>query len=661
MKNYSPPKLVEKSLFNRRALILGVSQFAFIATLGWKMRQLQVQDSEKYKLLSDENRINIRILPPIRGVIFDREGLILATNEQNYRIVMIREETGSPEKVLNNLAKIIDLPSKEIKKIIKESEINKSFVPIMIAEKLTWSQFLKVGINLPSLPGILPEVGLQRSYDFDEIMAHIVGYVGPVSAADLKSNKKQDPLLQIPGFHVGKTGIEKGLDNFLKGAAGLTRMEVNARGRPIRKLDENLSKKGQNVQLTLDTKLQEFSMIRSESHNLASVVLDIKSGDILSLTSTPSFDPNKFVKGLSIKDWEALRNSKSRPLSNKAISGNYPPGSTFKMVVALAAMSNPLFNPEDLIDCEGHYELGERKFHCWRNGGHGKMNLENAMKQSCDVYFYKIAELTGIEKISSTANRLGLGQTFSLPLPGEAKGLIPTRGWKKEITNNKWRTGDTLNTGIGQGYVLTTPLQLAVMTARIASGKTVTPKIIKAINGRRIRTVKFPNLDISKKSLRAMNIGMYKVVNDKKGTAYKSRTSNIIEIAGKTGTVQIRQISKKERARGVIKNKDLPYLKRDHALFVGYAPFEKPQYAISIIVEHGGGGAEIAAPIARDILLFAMHGTLPPISDYPKDQQGQIRNKFESYRTKRDKVFKSRKDGKRAIFFQSGVNSLAWS
>jgi len=611
---------------HRRIVLAGLLKASTVALLGWNIRKLQIEDSEDYKLLADANRVNLRLIPPSRGLIFDRLGTPIALNEQNYKIVFIREQAGEPRKVLKKLASIIELDQKRQEKILQDMKKRSSFIPITVAENLTWKDFAHISVNLPSLPGIIPEVGLTRHYQEYESYAHIVGYVGPISDKDLESEKPVDPVLQIPKFQIGKVGVEKKLEAHLRGRAGVSKVEVNASGRVMRELNRTQGKSGENIHLTIATNLQKFASERLKGMSASSVLIDIKSGDILSLVSTPSYNPNNFVLGISQSDWNALLNDERKPLLNKATSGAYPPGSTFKMVVAAAALELGLIGLNDKIFCAGFYELGSRNFHCWLKGGHGKLTLQEAIQKSCDVYFYELARKVGVKRIGDMARRLGLGQAYNLPLTGLSKGFVPTKKWKKERFGTSWLVGDTLNVGIGQGFSLATPLQLAVMTARLASGKEVTPNIIKNSN-------KNPDnpkaLSIKENTLVAIRKGMFDVLNEKDGTAFNFRTTdqNFL-IAGKTGTSQVRRITREEREEGVIKNEDLPWKMRDHALFTCFAPFKNPKYALSVVVEHGGSGSKVAAPIARDIMLFQLYGGIPPVTAYPEKQQVEARNRL---------------------------------
>ncbi|WP_246237281.1 penicillin-binding protein 2 [Halovulum dunhuangense] len=609
----------------RRGLLLLGAQLSLIAGLGYRVRQLQVEEADRYRMLAEENRMNIRLLAPGRGLIFDRNGVPLAENRQNYRVVMIREQAGDVEAVLDRLARLIPLPEDRRERVLREIRQRSAFVPVTVTEHLSWEEISRVASNAPALPGVLPEVGLTRHYPKGTASAHLVGYVGPVSERDLAAQESPDPLLQIPDFQIGKTGIEVRLEGELRGSAGASQIEVNALGRVMRELDRREGVPGQDLHLTIDGGIQEYALRRMDGQSAASVVMDVNSGEILASASAPSFDPNAFVFGISFDNWNTLLNDPYRPLSNKAVSGAYPPGSTFKMVVALAAIEAGLVTPDETVYCPGHYQLGDRRFHCWRSGGHGHMNLRDSLKQSCDVYYYDVARRVGVDAITQMANRLGVGVRHDLPLPAISEGLTPTREWKQRRYNEAWLVGDTINVGIGQGFMLASPLQLAVMTARLATGRAVEPRLIRARNGVPEPIPGAPDLGIPRAALEQVRVGMHAVVNDRRGTAYRSRIADPeVEMAGKTGTSQVRIITPEERARGVFRNEDLPWNRRDHALFVCYAPFDNPRYAVATVVEHGGGGSAVAAPIARDILMRTLYGPVPPLAAYPPDERQEI-------------------------------------
>ena len=611
--------------FNRRALLLGGAMGAMIAVLGGRMRYLQVDQADAFQLLAEENRISIRLIPPGRGLIQDRNGKPIAANEQNYRVVITREAAGDVDLVLRRLATIIPMTAEELTKTAEEVKSLSAFVPVTVAERLNWSDFSKIALNAPALPGVVPEVGLSRRYPMDFDFAHVVGYVGPVSEKDLEGVADPDPLLRIPKFQIGKIGVEKWMEDTLRGQAGAKRIEVNSAGRVMRELERQEGDPGADIRLTIDADVQNFAQARLGEESAAVVVIDVTNGDIICCASSPSFDPNLFVRGISHADYNALTENDHRPLANKAVSGAYPPGSTFKMVTALAALEAGATTPETKVSCPGYIEFGDRRFHCWSRSGHGTVRLERSLAESCDVYYYDIAQKVGIEKIAEMGRKLGLGQRYELPMSAQTEGNMPDKAWKLEKYQQDWRIGDTINASIGQGYVLASPLQLAVMTARIASGRAVVPRLVRMVQNREVPVADAAALEISAEYLEAIRQGMNAVVNSDKGTGKASRIVDpTMVMAGKTGTSQVRNITAAERESGVIANEDLPWERRDHALFVGFAPFDAPRYAVAVVVEHGGGGSVAAAPIARDVILRAMSDGLPSLEAYPSSQRGRI-------------------------------------
>jgi len=591
-------------LFSRRALMLGGGQAALLSVLVGRMYYLQVIESQRYVTLADENRINFRLLPPPRGRIVDRHGEPMADNQQNYRVVIIPEQAGDVERTLDLLSLIVPLSGGERRRIRREVKRKRAFVPITVRENLDWSAVARIEVNTPDLPGILIDVGQSRNYAKGAETAHVLGYVASVSEKDLTG----DPLLELPGFRIGKAGVEKIYDLSLRGSGGSSQVEVNALGRVIRELNRQEGQPGNEVRLTIDSQLQHFVNQRLGNESATVVVLDVHTGEVLSLVSSPSFDPNSFNTGLSQAEWESLISNPKAPLTNKAIAGQYAPGSTFKPVVALAALEKGVITADTKIHCSGSTKLGTSEFHCWKKGGHGTLDLQGAIEHSCDVYFYDVARRTGIDRIGAMARRFGMGARLGLDLPGEKTGLVPSNKWKLGAIGTPWQLGETLIAGIGQGYILTTPLQLAVMTARLANGGfAVTPRLtMDKVTETGLEP--FPDeeaapLGITPEHLALVLQGMDDVVNSPTGTARRSRIKEPgWRMAGKTGTVQVRRISKAERETGVLKNKDLPWKERDHALFVGYAPVDSPRFAVSVVVEHGGGGSSTAAPIARDVL-----------------------------------------------------------
>ncbi|WP_340108550.1 penicillin-binding protein 2 [Pikeienuella sp. HZG-20] len=624
----APPRLTR-----RGALLLG-AQTLVAGGLLWRLKSLQIDAAAEYRMMAEENRINIRLIPPARGDITDRKGRPLAVNKQNYRVVMIREQAGDVEAALDELARIVDIPPHQRSRALREIRSKSAFVPVTIAENLDWAAFARINVNAPALAGVAPEVGLTRHYPEKEALAHVIGYVARFSEADQDRDDADDPLFQIPDFHIGKTGVERVKEKTLRGAAGASRIEVNAYGRVIREIDRTEGVPGADLGLTIDLDLQRYALERMGEESAATVLIEIETGDILALASSPGFDPNKFVVGISQQEWSALLENDHRPLANKTVSGQYPPGSTFKMMVALAALEAGVIDPKESVFCNGRYKLGDRYFHCWRRGGHGHVALRDALKFSCDVYFYETARRVGIDRISEMANRFGIGVQPDLPITAVRSGLTPTKAWKLATQGESWQGGDTLNAGIGQGYILASPLQLATMAARIAGdGGQVAPRLIRTINGAPAPVAEAPPLGVSAAHLRLIRDGMFAVSNERSGTAYRNRIAEAtMAMAGKTGTSQVRRITTAERARGVTRNEDLPWERRDHALFVAFAPYDRPRYAVSVIVEHGGGGSTVAAPIARDVMLRALYGGEAPLRAYPPEQRDMIQRRREERR-----------------------------
>jgi len=615
--------------FTRRTAILAGGKLALMSILGGRLYYLQVVQGEQYKVLAEENRINLRLLAPPRGRILDRFGIELAVNHQNYRLVVVPEQTGDTKATLDAVHRFVPIDPDERARIEKEIRRKRRFVPIIVQEHLSWSQVAEIEINAPYLPGVSIGVGQTRHYPHGAPLAHVLGYVAAVSEEELTG----DPLLELPDFRIGKNGIEKIHDIAMRGRAGNQHVEVNAHGRVIRELSRNEGQAGHDVVLTIDRGLQDYATARLGEESASAVVIDVTNGEVLALASTPTFDPNAFNQGLTHAHWNELVNNPRAPLINKAVAGQYPPGSTFKLVVAMAALEAGVVGPNHSVYCPGHMRLGRRRFHCWKRGGHGDLTMIDGIAKSCDVYFYDIALKTGIERIAAMGRRLGFGTRLGLDLPGEASGLMPTPGWKLGTYGEVWHKGETLNAGIGQGYVLSTPLQLAVMAARIANGgQAITPRLardFRAADGQPIEPLadqgSVEPLGLSSAALGLVRAGMNKVVNHQRGTAYRARIEDeTMTMAGKTGTSQVKRITKAERDSGVIKNEDRPWKDRDHALFVAYAPIDNPRYAIAVVVEHGGGGSKAAAPIARDILIEAQTrgsatGASAPVAEAPAD------------------------------------------
>ncbi len=609
----------------RRAVVVGGVQVGVMAVLGWRMHQMQIDQADEFRFLAEENRINMRLLPPDRGLIFDVNGVPLAVNEQVYRIVMVKEDAGDVEDAMARLTAIVPLDHDTITRALEELERRSPFVPVTIVERVSWEDIAKVTVNAPALPGITAEVGLSRQYPMGADTAHIVGYVGPVSDYDLSLIEDPDPLLQIPKFQIGKTGVENKLETELRGSAGTKRIEVNALGRVMRELDRQDGISGKDVQLTIDARLQSYVEARMEGESAAAVVIDLENGDLKAIGNAPSFDPNLFVRGISVADWTLLNENVYRPLAAKAVQGIYPPGSTFKMVTALASLSAGVVDAEETVYCGGSTEVSGTRFHCWRGSGHGNVNLHESLKQSCDCYYYELAQRVGIDLIAEMARKLGLGEKYDIPMSAIAAGLAPDKAWKLETRGEDWRIGDTVNASIGQGYVLASPLQLAVMTGRLATGRALTPRLVRTIDGVEQASGRGEPMGLNENDLRRIRASMYDVVNHERGTAFRSRiVAENLRMAGKTGTSQVRRITPEERARGVTRNEDLPWERRDHALWVNFAPYDNPRYAVAVVVEHGGGGSLAAAPIGRDITLQALYDGPPPLEAYPSNVRDEI-------------------------------------
>ena len=611
---------------SRRAVLLGSAMAAFSGGLALRMRHLQVDQADQFRLLAEENRINIRLIPPERGEIFDRNGRIIARNSQSYRIVMVREDAGDVDEVVARLTKLVEIPEEDLERALVAVRRSAPFLPVTLADQVTWDDISRVAVNAPALPGITPEVGLTRVYPQDGAFAHVVGYVGPVSDYDLSKIEDPDQVLRIPRFQIGKVGLEARQEDQLRGKAGSKRVEVNAAGRVMRELDRQEGQPGADIQLTIDANLQSYVQARLGRESASAVVIDCETGDLVACASAPSYDPNLFVRGISVADYRLLTEDPYRPLASKTVQGVYPPGSTFKMITAMAALEAGMIGPEDTVWCPGYLQVAGRRFHCWSRGGHGHVNLENSLKRSCDVYYYDLALKVGIDRISDMAHRFGLGVRHDLPMSAVAEGLAPNRAWKQRTHGQDWLVGDTANASIGQGFMLASPLQLAVMSARLATGRAVTPRLIKSVDGIEQPSGAGESMGMNENNLRKMRRAMYAVSNDRRGTAYRSRIiEDAFRMAGKTGTSQVRNITADERARGVIRNEDLPWERRDHALFVCFAPYVAPKYAVSVVVEHGGGGSSVAAPIARDVMLQALYKGFPPLEAYPSADRDRVK------------------------------------
>lgn len=610
--------------FTRRAVGMGAGVTAVFGVLAGQLYLLQIRDGEKYKEAAENNRVSERLQAPPRGRILDRFGLELANSRRNYRVLLVAEQASDGvAEAVDAIAKLIEISDAQKKRVLATIAANKKFVPVPVAENLSWEEFSRVSQHLPYLTGVQADPdGQTRDYPFGDQMVHILGYVASVSPED--KTQDEDPLLDVPGYHMGKRGIEKAFDKEVRGQAGAVRDEVDAHGRVIRELGRDKGAPGKDVWLTIDGELQKYTAQRLGNESAACVVLDVTNGDILALASTPGYDPNEFNVGISGEQWRALTENDHLPLLNKVVSGTYPPGSTFKPVVAAAAIDAGLATPDYRVTCNGRLTLGNHTFNCWAwttyHRGHGSLDIEGGIKNSCDVFFYETARRLGIDKIQETALKLGLGAPTGIELPGERSGFIPSEAWKLKRYKTPWQPGDTLSAGIGQGYVTATPLQLALEAARIASGRAVQPRLVHQVGNQLRRGEAAPPLAISQEALARVRDGMNQVVNEPGGTAYsfRGKPEPGFEMAGKTGTAQVRAYSQAEHQSGITKNSALQWKLRDHALFIGFAPVAEPRYACACIIEHG---AEVAHPqvlAARDILLFAQRRkTLELPTAYP--------------------------------------------
>jgi penicillin-binding protein 2 len=633
--------------FSRRSVLLGGSQVALLSALVGRLYYLQVVESDQYAVLADDNRISLRLLAPRRGRILDRYGVELASNRQNYRVVLVPEQAGNVQRTLAKLAELVPLDDYQRQRILREVERRRKFVPVTISDNLSWDDFARVNLQSPYLPGVQLDVGETRDYPYGETLAHVVGYVSAVSEQDVDDS--DDPLLALPGFRVGKSGLEKVYEDQVRGKAGDSRVEVNAVGRVIRELARQEGEPGNDLVLTIDAELQKFTAdrlnrelaveqaAREKAHeklvgelpaesSAAAVVLDVLTGEVFAMVSVPAFDPNAFNVGVTAEYWKKLNGNSLHPLNNKVISGTYAPGSTFKLMVATAGLASGAITADHHVGCAGQMTLGNATFHCWKKGGHGSIGLLKAIQQSCDVFFYDVARRTGIDAIAAIANQFGLGKPTGIDLPNERGGLIPTQAWKKATYHESWAPGDTVVAGIGQGYVAATPMQLAVMAARIANGgHSVTPRLVRESGTMREGAASIaatvdglPKLDVPPQVVQLVQNGMYMVVNEQGGTGGAARIKDPgFIVAGKTGTAQAKHIAKHERDKGELKWNTVPWEERDNGLFVCFAPVGNPRYACCVVIEHAGTSG-FAAGAAHDIMLKVQQ--LDPARRVNRDQ-----------------------------------------
>ena len=595
-------------LLTRRAALVAGGQSLLLATLAGRLYYLQVREADKYATLADEQRINLRLLAPPRGRIVDRFGVPLATNRQNYRVTLIADQVADVDATLNAVAMLVPVSESDRRRVLREIRRKHSFVPVSIRENLSWDEMSRIEVNAPELVGVSIEQGLTRDYPLGDMASHVLGYVAAVAEKDLTG----DPLLELPDFRIGKNGAEKQHDLELRGNAGTAQVEVNAFGRVMREISRDEGSPGKEIALTLDAEIQQFAAQRCIAEgSVACVAMDALTGEIMAMVSTPGYDPAAFSAGLTSAMWNGLLQDPLNPLSNKTVSGTYAPGSTFKPMVALAALEFGI-SPETRVTCPGHFQLGNSVWHCWKPQGHGTLDMHGGIQHSCDVYFYEMSRRLGIDRFAAMAKRFGLGATLGIDMPGEKAGLIPTRDWKLATYGIPWQPGENISCGIGQSYITTTPLQLATMVSRLATGKRVVPRltresgIMKPDQG--LFEPAFEAMGVPQKDLKVVLDGMNSVVNEPGGTAYAARIKDpAMAMGGKSGTAQVRHITAAEHEHGVRKARQVPWIERDHALFVSFAPVTAPRYVCAVVVEHGGesagGGSAVAAPICADILV----------------------------------------------------------
>ena len=580
--------------FSRRMMLVRGAQAVFGGALIARLGYLSVAQNKHYRLLSESNRVQLIIVPPRRGWIVDRAGKPIAINRSDFRVDIIPEQLDRPTETLRLLTKLLALSPDDVDRIIKELKAARGYQPVAVAENVPYDQYAAVTVHLPEMPGVQPTRGFSRFYPAGPAVAHLVGFVGAASAKDYA--KEKNPLLVTPGFKIGKEGLEKTLEQQMRGQPGGQRVELTARGKLVRELEPKPDRSGQTAQLTIDAGLQEYAARRMGDASGSIVVIDCQTGGILAFVSMPAYDPNSFSDGIGRTEWAMLSGDDHLPLLNKVTQGLYPPGSTVKPMNIVALMEMGVA-PSETVNCSGGLRVGNRVFHCWKRGGHGGVNMHRAVEQSCDVYFYEMARRHGYDGFASVARRLGLGEKFDLPVASQRFGTVPDSAWKLRKYKEKWTTADSVNSAIGQGYVLVNPLQLAVMAARLGSGNGIVPRLLAS------SPIQAPSLNISAEHFTVVHDAMSAVVNGN-GTAGSARLQIPgVLLAGKTGTAQVRVISAGERASGVLSDYATPFKLRDHSLFQGFAPFDNPRYAVGCILEHSGH-IVTAAPIASDTLSY---------------------------------------------------------
>lgn len=594
------PRIVTEQMqafsFTRRAMVLGGAQAGIAALLAGRMAWLSIAQNERYELMAEDNRVQLQLIPPRRGWIVDRAGKPMAINRTDFRVDLIKDQLHDAPRVLADLQRLLQLPPDEMDRIREDLDKAAGFQPVPVAENIPYERFAAVSLRQPELPGVVPQQGYSRFYPDGAAVGHLVGYVGAASAKDYEAEK--NPLLITPGFKIGKEGLEKVAEPLLRGKPGARRNEVTARGKLVRELATQPDIPGRTLKLTIDAGLQTYAARRLGDHSGSVVVMDLDKGQLLAMASMPAYDPNSFSDGISHAEWGMLSANDHLPLLNKTLQGLYPPGSTVKPMVALALLEAGV-DPNQGVRCTGSYRLGSGLFHCHKRGGHGFVNMHSAIAQSCDIYFYAMSRTIGIDRIAASARMCGLGAEYPLPVASQRYGTVPDTAWKQRKYKADWTVADTLNATIGQGYMLANPLQLAVMTARIASGRMLVPSLIPG------RAPAAGAVPVPADSLARVRAAMSAVVNGG-GTAGRARLLLPgIEMAGKSGTAQVRRITRAERARGgKFGGEGVPWKYRDHALFVAFAPVVDPRYAVAVVIEHGIAGSGVAGPIARDCITW---------------------------------------------------------
>ena len=602
MINSSSDNVKKLNSINRRMFITGSLKFFIMVGIVSRLFFLQVKENKKYLTLSDKNRIREWKLAPVRGEFQDYFGNVIAGNFEAYQLHVIPEQVENFKYVIYRLKDLLELSDSEFKKVLKKKKEIKPWETLIVSNNLSWDKFSKINNHLYDLNGVKPVISISRNYPFDENFTHIIGYVSQANEQDIENTELIKKNF-VPGLKVGKIGLEKSFEEKLIGTNDIERYEVNAYGRRISQLEFQKGKKGQTLKLTVDTEIQKLAneLLKDKAGSIC--VMDIFTGEVIAMHSSPSFDPNLFVFGISQDNWQIIRNDPMKPLLNKTLQGRYSPGSTLKPIVALSALENGIINTNFTVRCTGKTELYDQTYHCWKKEGHGYVSLRNAMKMSCDTYFYEIARKLGVDKLSETAKKFGLGKkVFDNLFEIEKDGLIPNTQWKKNALGKGWLLGETIITGIGQGYIQTTPIQLCLMTAQIANGGyKIYPKIVIDDKDKIKPSDYYTPLYKNSRNIKIIQDAMFGSTNEVMGTSYRSRIDNPkYQFAGKTGTAQVKKITERERELD-LKTSEIPYEQRDHALYIAYGPYVNPRYALSIVVEHGGNGSTTAAPMAKKL------------------------------------------------------------